>query len=116
VPKSLIEAASSGRAIVASEVPGCTEVVRDGENGLLVPVQNPEALAHALNTLIHDAPLRARMGARGREIAVREFADELVLPQVLAVYRDLLDRRWPDGVPARSNGPREYPTASRSAF
>jgi len=116
VPKSLIEAASSGRAIVASEVPGCTEVVRDGENGLLVPVQNPEALAHALNTLIHDAPLRARMGARGREIAVREFADELVLPQVLAVYRDLLDRRWPDGVPARSNGPREYPAASRSAF
>ncbi len=116
VPKSLIEAASSGRAIVACEVPGCTEVVRDGENGLLVPVQNPETLARALAALIQNAPLRARMGARGREIALREFSDELVLPQVLAVYRDLLERRWPDGVPARSSAPREYPAASRSAF
>jgi glycosyltransferase involved in cell wall biosynthesis len=116
VPKSLIEAASSGRAIVACAVPGCTEVVRDGENGLLVPVRNVEALAHALNTLIHDAPLRARMGARGREIAAREFSDELVLPQVLAVYRALLEHRWPDGVPTRSSAPREYSAASRSAF
>src|SRR5438128_5708814 len=68
VPKSLIEAASSGRAIVACEVPGCSEVVRDGENGLLVPPQNPEALAHAIATLIQDPALRARMSARGREI------------------------------------------------
>jgi glycosyltransferase involved in cell wall biosynthesis len=116
VPKSLIEAASSGRAIVACEAPGCTEVVRDGENGILVPVRNAEALACALNSLIHNAPLRTRMGARGREIAVREFSDELVLPQVLAVYLNLLERRWPDGVPARSNGSREYPAGSRSAF
>ncbi len=116
VPKSLIEAASSGRAIVACEVPGCTEVVRDAENGLLVPVRNPEALARALNTLILNAPLRARMGSRGREIAVREFSDELVLPQVIAVYRALLERRWPDGVPASSDGPREYPATSHSAF
>ncbi len=116
VPKALIEAASCGRAIVACEVPGCREVVRNGENGLLVPVRNPEALAHALKTLIHDADLRARMGCRGREIAVREFADELVLPQVLAVYQDLLERRWPHGVPAPSNGPREYPATSRSTF
>ena len=116
VPKSLIEAASSGRAIVACEVPGCTEVVRDGENGLLVPPQNPEALARALATLIQDPALRAKMGARGREIAVGEFADELVLPQVISVYRNLLERRWPDGLPARPNGPRGYPAASRSAF
>ncbi len=116
VPKSLIEAAASGRAIVAFDVPGCREVVRDGENGLLVPAHTTEALVRALATLIQDAPLRARMGARGREIALREFAEELVLTQVLAVYRDLLGHRWPNGAHAHSVGPQEYPAVSGSAI
>lgn len=116
VPKALIEAASSGRAIVASDVPGCREVVRHGENGLLVPAHDSAALAGALATLLQDASLRVRMGSRGREIALREFAEELVLTQVLAVYRDLLGHRWPDGAQARSGGPQECPAVSRSAF
>jgi glycosyltransferase involved in cell wall biosynthesis len=114
-PKALIEAASCGRAIVASDVPGCREVVRNGENGLLVPPYDSAALARALAALIQDPSLRAKMGVRGREIALREFAEELVLAQVLGVYRDLLGRRWPNGTLASSTFPEEFPFVSGSA-
>jgi len=95
VPKVLIEAAACGRAIVTTDVPGCREVVRNGENGLLVPARDREALVNAIETLLKDPPLRARMGARGREIAVQEFSEDLVVRQTLAVYRELLGPRWP---------------------
>jgi glycosyltransferase involved in cell wall biosynthesis len=112
VPKALIEAAASGRALVASEVPGCGEVVRHGENGFLVPAHSTEALARAMATLIEDAPLRAKMGACGRVIAVREFSEELVHTQLLEVYRNLLeDRRAGDAV-AGFDRRREYPAVS----
>ena len=97
LPKVLIEAAACGRAIVATDVPGCREVVRHGDNGLLVPPRNADALAHALATLVKDPALRARMGARGRKIAVQEFSDNTVLSQTMLVYRELLGSKWNDG-------------------
>jgi glycosyltransferase involved in cell wall biosynthesis len=90
VPKVLIEAAACGRAIVTTDAPGCREIVRHGENGLLVPVRDSRALAEALRLLIENAPLRARMGLRGREIAVQEFSLERVVKETLNVYRELL--------------------------
>jgi glycosyltransferase involved in cell wall biosynthesis len=90
LPKVLIEAAASGRAIVATDVPGCREIVRHGENGLLVPARDPRALAEALRQLILDSSLRRRMGKRGREIAEAEFSVEKVAHETLAVYRSLL--------------------------
>lgn len=107
VPKALIEAAACGRAIVASDVLGCREVVRDGENGLLVPGHDSTALACAILTLLNDPGLRARMGALGREVAVREFSEELVLAQLFAVYRDLLGPRWPERAPAAAPAHKE---------
>jgi glycosyltransferase involved in cell wall biosynthesis len=95
VPKVLIEAGACARAIVTTDATGCREVVRDGENGLLVPVRDPEALARAIITLLNDPPLRARMGARGRAIVVEEFSQEKVLGETLSVYRELLGSRWP---------------------
>lgn len=89
VPKVLIEAAAAGRAIVATDVPGCREIVRHEENGLLVPPRDITALAAALERLITDPSLRARMGARGREIAVLEFSLEHVIRETLAVYKRL---------------------------
>ncbi len=112
VPKALIEAAASGRALVASDVPGCREVVRHGENGFLVPAHSTEGLVRALAKLIEDASLRARMGARGRAIALREFAEELVLTQVLAVYRNLLEHRRLDDAVAGVDQGRESPAVS----
>jgi glycosyltransferase involved in cell wall biosynthesis len=90
VPKVLIEAAACGRAIVTTDAPGCREIVREGENGLLVPVRDSKALAGALRLLIESAPLRALMAAKGREIAVAEFSVERVVNETLGVYRELL--------------------------
>lgn len=90
VPKVLIEAAACGRAIVTTDAPGCREIVRNGENGLLVPVRDSRALAEALRLLIENAPLRAGMGLKGRDIAVQEFSIERVVRETLGVYRDLL--------------------------
>ena len=90
LPKSLLEAAAAGRPIVTTDVPGCREVVRHEDNGLLVPARDVAALADALARLIADPALRARMGQRGRERAVAEFSNERVIGETLEVYRELL--------------------------
>jgi len=90
VPKVLIEAAACGRPIVTTDMPGCREIVRDGENGILVPVKNPLGLADAIQKLLEDPDLRKRMGSRGREIAVNKFSIEKVVQETLAVYRELM--------------------------
>lgn len=92
LPRVLIEAASVGRAIVTTDVPGCREVVRHGDNGLLVPVRDAPALADALRTLLADDTLRRTMGARGRERAVAEFSVESFVAESLQVYNDVLPR------------------------
>jgi glycosyltransferase involved in cell wall biosynthesis len=99
IPKVLVEAASCGRAVVATDVPGCRDVVRDGENGFVVPVHNPRVLAAALKTLVRDDGLRKAMGVRGREIATSEFSEEIVIRQTFAVYRELLGTGWADAYP-----------------
>ena len=97
VPRTLIEAAACGRAIVATDVPGCREIVRHGENGLLVPAGNAEALSLALKTLMEDPYLRLQMGAKSREIAVSEFSQENVINSTLKVYAGLCGRILRDG-------------------
>ncbi len=93
VPRALIEAAACGRALVASDVPGCREIVQHELNGLLVPVRAPEPLAAALRRLLADAALRQRMGAAGRELVLREFSLERVNAATLALYAQLLAGR-----------------------
>ncbi len=90
LPKALLEAAAAGRAIVTTNTPGCREVVRDGDNGLLVPARDAGALADALRALIADRPLREKMGRRGRAIAEVEFSVARVTKETLAVYAALL--------------------------
>jgi glycosyltransferase involved in cell wall biosynthesis len=90
IPKVLIEAAACGCPIVATDIPGCREVVKNGINGFLVPIKNAEKLAEALRKLIQNNDLRMAMGAKGREIAVNEFSVESVVKQTLGVYSDLI--------------------------
>lgn len=92
VPKVLLEAAACGRPIVTTDTPGCREVVRHGENGLLVPVRTTVELADALQCLIENSELRKKMGARGRESAANEFALEKVVAETIALYEELLNR------------------------
>jgi glycosyltransferase involved in cell wall biosynthesis len=93
VPSVLAEAAASGRAIVASDTPGCRAVVRHEHNGLLVPAGDVSALAAALERLLRDRALRAAMGRRGREIAVAEFSRDRVGDAIAAVYDALRGER-----------------------
>jgi len=87
LPKSLLEAASCGRPIVTTNVPGCREVVSDGDNGYLVEANTTTALADALAKLIADPELRQRMGRHGRERALHEFSQEIIVAQALCIYR-----------------------------
>ena len=89
VPTVLIEAAACGRAIVATDIPGCRNVVKEGETGLLIPPNDPTALADALCRLAVDPALRARMGAAGRARVVAHFSTEQVNREILAIYHAL---------------------------
>jgi glycosyltransferase involved in cell wall biosynthesis len=90
LPKSLMEAAACARPLVATQVRGCREIVKDGDNGFLVPLKNSDALADKIAALLNDASLRARMGARGRDLVEKEFRVELIASDTIAVYRRLL--------------------------
>lgn len=90
VPKVLIEAAACGRPIVTTDMPGCREIVKNRENGLLVTARSSSELAKAIQCLIENPELRLKMGLRGREIAVNEFSIEKVIKETLAVYDELL--------------------------
>ena len=90
VPTVLLEAAASGRAIVATDVPGCREVVKHGINGLLVPPHDAPALAEALYQLLTDPSMRGRMGAAGRQMILDRFTTARVNPATYEVYRSLI--------------------------
>ena len=99
LPKSLLDAAAMGLPIVASDVPGCREIARDGENAILVPLRNAARLADAIERLALDPDLRRRMGARGRELVESAFTEATIVAQTLGLYRAMLAqtaRRSPD--------------------
>ena len=95
LPKVLLEAAACGRPMVASDVPGCREIVRPGVTGERVPFGDARSLAEALGALLGDRARRASYGAAARAIAEAEFSEALVVRQTLDVYRELLGTRWP---------------------
>ncbi|MBI1204521.1 MAG: glycosyltransferase [Rhodopseudomonas sp.] len=92
LPKSLLEAAACGRAMIASDVPGCREVARQDVNALLVPPDDAPALAEAIATLAGDPVLRRRFAEAGRRMAVAEFSSERIGQQTVALYDTLLRR------------------------
>lgn len=85
-----VEAAASGVPLVASAVGGLRELLRDGETGLLVPPEQPVALANALNILLSDPSLGQRMGAAASVEVRRRFSIETVVNQIECVYQQLL--------------------------
>ena len=86
LPKSLIEAASVGRPIVTTDVPGCREVVTHLVNGLLVRPRDSKELAAAIEKLASDPDLRRKMGAENRHKAENEFSNEIIIRQTHSVY------------------------------
>jgi glycosyltransferase involved in cell wall biosynthesis len=93
LPTALIEAAACERSIVTTDVAGCREVVENGVNGLLVLPNQPEALAKAIERLIHSPEERLRMGKAGRLIVLEKFTDKQVNREIFKVYAGLLGSR-----------------------
>ncbi len=91
LPLSLMEAAACGRAMIASDVPGCREIVVAEQTGLLVPVDDAQALAAAMDRLAGAPELRMRYAAAARTLVVEKFAAEIIGRQTVALYRRLLD-------------------------
>ncbi|SFU86204.1 Glycosyltransferase involved in cell wall bisynthesis [Methylobacterium sp. 174MFSha1.1] len=90
LPRALLEAAASGRAILTTDVPGCRTLVRDGIEGLVVPPDDPEALAAAMVRLSADPALVARMGAAARaRIITGGFTEAAVTARLLRLYAEL---------------------------
>lgn len=93
LPRALTEGALAGRALVATDVPGCREIVRHEETGLQVPPGDAGALAAAIGRLAGDPDLRRRLGERARALALEQFTDARVIDRTLAIYERLLGLR-----------------------
>jgi glycosyltransferase involved in cell wall biosynthesis len=95
MPNALLEALSTGVPSVATEIPGTTDVVRHEKEALLVPVDDVPALEQALERLLEDPALAARLGAAGAERIAREFDMERVTDMHLALFQELAQKKPP---------------------
>jgi glycosyltransferase involved in cell wall biosynthesis len=89
LPMSMLEAMAVGTAVVASSVGGIPETIADGDNGLLVPPRDEEALAGALEQVLGDETLRARLARNARVTIEQHYSTEVVCGQLSALYREL---------------------------
>lgn len=87
LPLGLLEAMVAARAVVTTPVGGIPDVVRSGENGMLIPPRNVTALATALVSLLADEPRRRAMGEAARACVIETFSDQVVFAQIGEMYR-----------------------------
>lgn len=91
LPRALLEAGASGRPIVTTDIPGCKDLVDNGESGFTVPPRDWVNLADAIEKLALSATLRTKMGARIREIVVAQFSEAIVVEQTVNWYAKVLE-------------------------
>jgi glycosyltransferase involved in cell wall biosynthesis len=87
---TLLEAASFGLPIVATDVGGISEAVKNKDTGILVPSEDPAALAKAIESLLNNIELRLNMGAKARQRYEEFFSSHTMINKTIAVYRELL--------------------------
>ncbi|MGZ8565471.1 MAG: glycosyltransferase [Actinomycetota bacterium] len=90
MPRSAIEGAAMGRAMVLTDIRGCREVARDGVEAILVPPRDAARLTDAIARLLDDEDLRDRLSAAARARAVRLFDEGAIADHVVALYRSLV--------------------------
>jgi glycosyltransferase involved in cell wall biosynthesis len=86
---AILEAMASGTPVAAAATEGAKELLRDGETGLLVPVQQPVALAEAVGKLFTDENLRAKLGKQAQEFAGKKFSLEQMIEETERVYKQM---------------------------
>lgn len=89
LPVSLLEAAACGRPLIATNAPGCREIVHDNQTGLLVPIENPPALAQAIKRLAESQAIRARYGAAARDLVVGNLSARIIGRSIVDLYDGL---------------------------
>ncbi|GIV76568.1 MAG: glycosyl transferase [Litorilinea sp.] len=92
-PRAPMEASAMGVPCVVTDIRGCRSAVEHGRNGLLVPLRDPDALAHAIISLLTDRPRAQAMGLAGRQLARERFDEERVFATVKGEYARLLRER-----------------------
>lgn len=93
LPKSLLEAAACGRPLVATDAPGCREIAIPGKTGLLVPIEDPQALADAIGELAASRELRMHYGAAARQLVVEKMSAQAIGAAIVALYEEQLQRQ-----------------------
>ena len=88
LPKSLLEAASSGKPIITTDVPGCNEIVKNEFNGLIVPPKDSNELMKAMKKLILNKKLRISMGKKGRELIKKNFSNSKATKDLINLYQN----------------------------
>jgi glycosyltransferase involved in cell wall biosynthesis len=105
VPRALLEAALAGLPIVATRMPGCSDVVCDGWNGFLVPPHAPRLMASKILELLDDRAAARTMGSRAAELVRQEFNLDLTVSRYVAAYNELLDHPIRRKLQAAKEGP-----------
>jgi glycosyltransferase involved in cell wall biosynthesis len=90
MPNSVLEAMSVGLPVIATRAEGSTQLVRDGQTGMLVGIDRPAELAEAMLRLAGDATLRAQYGRNGQDVARREFSLAQMIERYSQLYESLL--------------------------
>lgn len=93
VPRTLLEAASMGKALVTTDSVGCREVVIDNYNGFLVPIKDYVTLSKKIEILISNPLLREKFGKNSRELAIKEFDVKIVVDKYLKLYEEILKKK-----------------------
>ena len=93
LPNAVIEAASAGRAMIATDVGGVREIIQNGKNGCIVPAEDVDRMSEALADLLSDPEQRRRLGERAAETARLRYARDAMVDAYLRVYEGAIGER-----------------------
>ena len=86
LPRGLLEAAAVAKPIISTDTAGCKDMIFEGKNGILIPIQNTEALIAACRELYYKNPDElAAMGREGRDYVIHNFSDVIISQQFLGL-------------------------------
>ena len=104
LPVSLLEAAACGKPMIATDAPGCREIVIEDRTGLLVPIENPTALAQAILRLASSPELRKRYGEAARQFVVDRLSAKIIGASIVSLYNELAPENPTDAAPRAGSG------------
>ena len=90
LPKSLLEAASCGLPLIATDVPGCREICIENYNGLLVPARSSSHLSAAIERIVYDYKIQKKFGKNSFRLVKNNFSDEIISKEFLKLYKSLI--------------------------